>query len=503
MVLLGRIIGRASVSRIIAGVVVGLAVVVTITLVVWDFTRAQNESEQETAGTVDAVEILKPYFPSSAIETVPVPKKRSGSAELRPDEVIDNLGLGCSMETGRGSAADLAIVTVSEFIGPSSPTRFSVLNGTGALRTGKLPFYPFQRKLGKRPDGSVVAGYGGMNLLPSHTPLPPAGHPLRIFVDDLVVYENDHTWLFDVAPDGSSYFVIESLGSGFSSRLVISNWEQGTEVHYDLGTLLSGPDGALAYLASYTSGGEEVHLQPVSGFTKGLGVHHFFKVQGGTSPREINVPNRGLDDRVHFTSSGEGYVFYEGIHGADGLHIVKASFDWPTGESTDVWRRDGPDGTKASHADISPDGAWILFNTGTARTASRPARDGDHVLYVLDAETGEPAFALPTQNVDAQKRQLSSVLPAQPTVDDVGWFNGAFFAGNDKLVLRWLQMSDGEIDEKKKLYDVFDLESISLVAQPEFRVEGNQHRFNPCASKGFPGTLRVAENGRLAYASLQ
>ena len=248
---------------------------------------------------------------------------------------------------------------------------------------------------------------------------------------------------------------------------------------------------------------------PFSQGVKGIGVHHFFKAQGGGSAREITILDRGLNDRVHFISSEEGYIFYEGANSADGLHIVKAGFDYGTagesktlGQSTAVWRKQGPVGVMVNTvAEASPDGVWLLFSTRTASTAGRPVKTSDRMLYVLEAATGETVFALPTDNIDAQIQRLSSVLPPQPTNDDLGWATGAYFAGNHKLVVE--RLKDASDRETARFYDVYDMNSISLDAQPEYRVESNQHRENPCPSKGFPGTLLAAENGRLAYTGLQ
>lgn len=469
----------------------------------------------EAGGAVEAVELTELALSPSAMETgqAPSAQQRPEGAELTAGEVIDRPDFTCSMTKGKGSAGHLAIVAVSELVDTDPDpsirisgrysTRFSVLDETGALHTGELPFYPFRLKTGKRPNGPVLAGFGGINLQPYSTILPAEGESVRIFMGDTTVYESNHAWLFDLASDGSSYFVIEPVGNELSSRLTIVNLDKDTEIHHDLGSMLASPDGTLAYRASYTPDNEEVHLEPFTEFTQGLGVHYFFKAQGKDPPRRILVPDRGLDDRALFMSSEDGYIFYEGANSADSLHIVKTRFDWPAGPSVPVWRREGPVGTRASRVDASPDGAWLLFSLGTAGTAGRPAKEEDRMIYVLDASTGETVFALPTRTIDAQMRRLSSVLPDQPSENDVGWYMGANFVGNDRFVVRRIKDTDGVVDDTVQLFDVYDMNSISLDAQPGFRVQSNEHRLNPCASNGFPGTLRVAENGRLTYAGLQ
>ncbi len=454
-------------------------------------------------------------FPSPGKVTGPVAalEERPERVELKPDEVIDKQGFDCGMARGKGAASGLAVVTVVESTGVTDlsgklsegySARFSVLDQRGALHTGEFPFYPFQHKLGKSLYGPVIAGFGGINLKSRFTPLPAEGEHLRIFAGGALIHEKDNVWLFDVANDGSSYFFIESLGTDFSSRLVISNLKQGTEMHHDLGTMLLGPEGELAYVASYTADGGEVHLRPAptSIRKKDVGTHYFFGTDDSAPPRQIVVPDRGgLYDRALFISSEEGFIFYEAANGGEKLQIAKARFDWSSGASTAVWRIEGHAGVKAGTTLVTPDGAWLLFGTGQASRVKRRLRDSDHMMHILDAKTGETRFAFYTDSFSAKARQLASVLPPQPTEDDVGWFNGAFFIGNDKLVLRHFPMEDGDIVRTERLYDVFDLNSITVDAQPEYRVKGNEHRRNPCASGGFPGTLRVAENGRLAYAT--
>ncbi len=498
-------------------VILGLVLATALALLLWRFGGHRYALEQGDPSEGEGAGPIELAFPSTGNGVGPAAtmEKRPERAELKPDEVIDKQGFDCGMTRGKGAAADLAVVTVAEPLGIMDiltpflerySTRFSVLDQTGALHTGELPFIPYQRKLGKSPSGSVLAGFGGIALQPWLTPLPAEGEPLRIFAGDTMIYENKHVWLFDVANDGSSYFFIEPLGTDFSSRLVISNLEQGTEMHHDLGTMLSGPEGELAYLASYTAGGKEVHLWPVpSGVLKeDVGMHYFFKTEANSPPRPIAVPDRGLYDRAFFTSSEESFIFYEAASDDEKLQIVKARFDWSSGASTAIWSKEGPAGVKAGSVSITPDGAWLLFGTGQASKTKRGLRDSDRMMHLLDAKTGETRFRFFTDSFSAKARQLANVLPPQPTQDDVGLFNGAFFVGNNKLVLRHFPLEDGAAVETERFYDVFDLNSITVNAQPEYRVRGNEHIFNPCGSGGFPSTLGVTEDGRLVYtATLQ
>ena len=498
------IFGKTFSWQMLAGSALGAVVMVVMALLIWPISQPKNESESEVGRLADSLAQSGSGSSSSTIiaRAAPSSLEHSKQAELTPDEVIDKFDMLCNLKRGAGSASELGIVTIAESGAPDPATRFSVLDRTGALNKGELPFIPFQSKLGKRPYGEVITGFGGINARPGYTLLSPEGERLQIFFGDRLVHDREHVWLFDVATDGSSFFVIEPLGSENASRVAISNLNQGTEIHHYIDTLLEDSDGTLAYLAAYTADSEEVYLQPASASTTGIGVHYFFSAKEEVPPRKVLVPDRGLDDLVVFTSSEEGYYFFDSAHSTDSLHIMKARFDWSTGLFDTVWHQEGPVGTNASRVDASSDGDWLLFTTGTSMAAGRPANDGDRSLSVLDSATGEIVFSLPTRNTDALMQRLANVLPNQSVADDVGWFDEAFFVGNDTLVVRWTRLTDGDLDETASFIDVFDMNSISLDAEPLYRLASNEHRFNPCASKGFPGTLLVAENGRLAYSGL-
>lgn len=515
-------------ARRVSGLLLALAAAVAAGLLFWRFGGVPKEAlgppvedALETAGPQTGALPQKRASPSAAQAPVTLPpstKERHAGTELSPSEVID-AGRPCGMARGEGPASDLAAVALGGDR-RSSPARFSVLNTSGALMSGRLPSYPHQMRLGRTPEGEAVAGFGGIPL-PSNVGgqggLLLAAEPLRIHIGDHIAYESQAVWMFGVASDGSSYFSIEPEGSifsppavDFSARMVISNRSYGTEVRHDLGAALVDSDGFLAYQASYTLGNKEVHLEPlpVRVVDRGMGRHYFYSTLGEASAREIQVPDRGRYDIVHFTSSEEGYIFYEAAHWNAPLDIVKARFNWSSGghpellSSETVWRQTGPVNTRADGVSVSQDGAWLLFSTGTANNG-RGSQSRDWGLYVLDTATGDTVFHLPAHDPDAQIERLSSVLPPQPTEEDIGYDNGAFFAGDNKLVVRRLKNTDNLVDWAAPVYDVYDLDSITPDAQPDYRFEGNEHRENQCASLGFPGTLVEAEDGRLAYAPLR
>ena len=492
-------------------VAAGLALAIAAAVLFWraDSTRGESPGDPGHVPEAGELEMIDGAFPAWVEEAHFVSPSREDSREqeLTPEEVIDKPGIGCYLEMGVGPAEDVAIAGIwtpeGSFLGG---TRFSVLNASGAVHSGFLPFPSFQVGLGKNRSGEVIFGFGGVRMNPDNPHsfgLPPDGDPMRIYADDQLVYEKDQVWLFDIADDGSSFFYIEPLASDYSSRLVIVSLEHGTETHHDLGTIFAHPENDLRYLAAYTPSLAEVHLKPVSQRnSEGLGTHYFFDVRAGGSGRGLWIPNTGRYDLAHFTSSEEGYRLVEGADESGRLQVVKYQVDWGAEKAVPVLNLAGYVGTRASSVQTSPDGAWLLFHTATASTAGRPARTDDGVLVLLDAATGENKFALFPKDKDSQMSALSNVLPASATKDDLGWLNGAYFVGNDHLVVRRFPTPNDVIDDTRRLYDVYDLQSISLDAQPQYRTEGNWHLRNDCASQGFPGTLGVGEDGRLTYTRL-
>ena len=116
-----------------------------------------------------------------------------------------------------------------------------------------------------------------------------APEPVRIYMDDQVIYENDKVWEFGVAPDGSSFFVVEPLG-GRMSRLVVSNLDEAAEWHHDIGEVFAPEGNHVPYSAFYTLSGKELHLRPSD--ETGAGLHYFFSVSGGlTGAQRLRKPS--------------------------------------------------------------------------------------------------------------------------------------------------------------------------------------------------------------------
>ena len=481
----------------VAGLIVGLAILVAIAFLLLRLGHTPEEVEETADKRLGVTEPRETASPGAQQDDdVAIVYQQAETARvLQPREVIDDPR--CRMTMGEGAASDLALLVVPD----GGSARFSVVDYAGTLHSGELPFQPHHHMIGRRPDGTVLTGFGGIALNPFQTVLHATGEPLHVLADNDVLIQKENVWFFGVANDGSSYFYIESLGTDFSSRLVVSNLDDGTERHFDLGQMFSTPEGIVPYHASYTLNGEEIHLRPVPAlFSEGIGSHHFFPTRGEGKFRRFHAQDSGRDDHVHFVSSEEAYFLYGGVQGAQRFEIVKNRYDWENRKIIRVWRREGPESMRPAFVDTSPDGSWLLFGTGTSASQSGPAKESDSMLYVLDASTGENAFAFPKWSIEARLRRLSSVLPPDATADDVGVFRGASFLGNDQLAVHRYLTKGGIFDENDGVYDVFDLSKTALYGQPAFRVSVNRHRNNPCASRSFPRRLQVGEGGKLEYA---
>ena len=479
-----------------AGALFALAMLVAVAVLVFSESDSPSQQNQAETGPKSGIELLEFEAPASKpVERAAVLRDDMAKAEmLLPEEVIDNRS--CRMTAGRGAASELALAVIPG----NDSARFSIVNGEGTVFSGALPFRPFQFQIGRRQDGTIVAGLGGIHLNPFHSALPAGGLPLRVLIGNEAYVDKDNVWLFGVADDGSSYFYIEALGNDYSSRLVVSNWKQGTEHHFDLGKMFSTPQGLVPYLASYTPSNEEIYLRPVPEFfSEGVGSHYFFSANGDGQPRRLRVPDSSRNEHAHFVSSTEAYFLYSGVEGAASFQVVKTRFDWTTGEIIPIWQREGPASLRPTSVDTSPDGAWLLFGTGSSASDSRPARESDSMLYVLDAISGQTNFSFPKSSTEAQLSQLASVLPPEATAQDAGEFRSASFVGKDQLAIHRQIMKDGVFDRTAAVYDVFDLTDIGLHGQPEFRVSINLHATNSCASRNFPRSLQE-RGGKLVFA---
>lgn len=277
---------------------------------VTDPTRTRSVPEAEL-GELDAIDIGG----HSNVSPQQIGAVQMHNAELAVEDVIDNPE--CRMIAGSGSAEGAALVVVPD----STGVRFGVLDADGTVFARSLNFMPNHLRLGRRSDGTLVAGLADLRLNSREFREPDAPEPVHIYVNDQLVYETAKAWNFGVARDGSSFFVLEPM-AGEASRLLLRNLDLGEEEHFDLGSIFAP---ASAYdpgvIVRYTNLQDEVMFHRGGDFGRGL--YHFYSVDGGnartigigspSNPASVATVDLEISDdafEAQIVSSEVGYFAY-------------------------------------------------------------------------------------------------------------------------------------------------------------------------------------------------
>ena len=456
------------------------------------------------------------------------PELQHDPAALPPAKVLGNLR--CRMATGRRAASDLAVVVLPHEAG----ARFAVVDGSGAVAGGTLPFMPNRYKLGRREDGTPLIGLAA--LLPKHdTFLAPEplrveadrGHrrrdkkprpmdspePLRVYMGDHMVYETDKAWDFLVAPDASSFAVHEPLG-GEASRLLVRSLDLGTERHFDLDTrvrpiyMYANP-----YSIGYSLDNTEIMFRPShadalgrpSHFKAlGRGIYWFYPVGDG-SPRVVTV-EEDVRSAV-LVSSREGY--FAGSPQdlvSDSLpeehrsvwQITKRRFDLAGGTAA-VWRRGLDVSLFHGTMFVSDNGKWLGVSGWD--------------FHALNTRNGDTVFSYP--KMDHLERQVASLIDAvgpDASQSDLGRLDRISFKGDRMMFFRVFGLrqcyGDGvryrrcmrglrKTGRFMTVYDVYDMKTITPDAPASFRAETYED------ADCMPGDTRLGglrdDNGTLVY----
>lgn len=367
MAIMERIRGSKGVCLAMAVVVVGIVMVGR-----WlaELDAPETGGTAANGGQDIALPVEPPLGPGGPLPPVPVAPTPS-LAELTPADVMGNPD--CVMRSGAGHGRDMATV----FVPAEGGSRFAVIDGSGIVFGGTLPFHAvLDSSLGRRPDGSVLAGFGGVDP-PSSTwrgwqvaapRFGPRVDGVFVYQDGHVIYENRAASRFGVADDGSSFYVIESM-AGDTSRLAIRNLDSGIASYHELDDLPPINDGN-AEMVRYSVDQSEVVLQPFGTFYPDRQIQFSFFPVNGSEPRRLSASYRGLG-RVEFVSSNE--AFSGVLHGE--TTTAKTEYRYEDGNVSvdERWSRDlrvGP---------VSDDGAWLVGY-------------GDGSAHVLDPSTGETVF---------------------------------------------------------------------------------------------------------------
>lgn len=155
----------------------------------------------------------------------------------------------------------------------------------------------------------------------------------------------------------------------------------------------------------------------------------------------------------------------------------------------------------------SPDGPWLALREGAGR------------VLVLDTSTGDLALSFPTLEdvrqwipedlwraklagtggmnfvqwawASVSLERLRGVLGPEASVEDVGSLGGMWFEDGNRLVL---SRSIGSYPDLRRVYDVFDMDTVEMDGGPAFRLQKDDM---PCGLGGLRG-LDV-RGGRLVY----
>lgn len=425
---------------------------------------------------------------------------QSNGDRLSPSRVIGSPD--CRMSMGRGPSQQLSVVVVTMEQG----SEFAVVDAEGVRMRATLDFVPHQHRIGKRDDGTVVAGLGDLRRNSGAFRAVDSREPVRIFEGGHLVYSTEKAWDFDIAPDGSSYVVHEPLAGG-ASRLVIRNMDAGTEVHHDLGTAFTAESAyEPPHIMSYALDGSEISLYAGWSDAQGAGSYRFFPVDG-REPKHVVV--RDVTGAA-MVSSVEGYFAsaptdLDPESYGDAWEIARSTI-LPNGNRTDLWRHriDLPE--FAGTMEVSGGGRWLLLDSWT--------------IKVLDTGTGTTVFEFP--KVGDLREQVARTRSVDGTAAGLGRLTGVQFRGSRLLFFREfgdLQCStppgqpysrqdyarcvqqSTERGTYRAVYDVYDMEAAKINSQPAYRVDVQRHTGCPAAASAFGGLVSVG--GELAYLPMR
>ena len=371
---------------------------------------------------------------------------------------------------------------------------FAVVDSGGTLFSDVLPFVPNHRRIGRSADGSVLVGFADLRLNSRVFRAANTPEPLLIYIDGQVAYETDKAWDFDIAPDGSSFYVHEPIGGG-ASRLFIRNLDtrgHGEESHFDLGVKYTPTnDYEKGFGTSYVPDATEVVFSPANASEPGRGLHRFYSVTGDV--RELEVGRtEGLDAQADgsapriqverssavLASSSRGYFAKRGER-TDGDYrlwqLAGRDFQY---ESSDVqvrWTRELPLRGFGGHMLLSDDSRWLILHAWN--------------FQVLDAATGDTVFEyLTAGDKAAELSRLASVMAADARLYDVGGVVNERIVDGALVFHRQIGSTapcTGRSAQDYKecvarlrrrgvyrsVLDVFHMDSIELHSQPDSRFE--------------------------------
>ena len=384
---------------------------------------------------------------------------------------------------------------------------FAVLDIDGIQFTGTLPFSANHARMGIREDGSVLFGFGDLRLNSRVFRSPDTPEPVVIYHNNHVIYQNDKVWDFDIAEDGSSFVVHEPTSSD-SSRLVIRNLNNGKELHYNLESRFSPHDEyEYPYDFVYSIENTEIIFRPAHADARGVGNNWFFPVTAGKR-KLIIVEN---SQTAVFANSTNGYFVdfessVEGRHDRKIWRISHKKFNLSLGEIETVWERSIELPRFSGTTILSPNGKWLALSSWD--------------YTVLSTNSGEIKLQFPRVDSEfTQFKRMRNVLAENSTIDDIGGFFGSTFIGDSLIFFREVGDTSGcdggnrdTFDNEaykeclrdlrlggqyREYLDVFDMNEVTPLGGPQFRVETYSDASCTVANSPLNGLRQI--NGQLSF----
>ena len=485
---------------------------VAVAVVWWQLSHASDFKSEVSGNPSPSKDIAAPVNTSrSATETSSVGdgselmSQDDELLEFTPDQVI--LNVECRMLAGKGAARDVAVVTMPTAGG----AEFVVLDNAGIRTRGQLDFWPNHTRIGRRSDGSVVFGFGALRRNSGVFRPPDSDEPVRIYHDDHVVYETNKAWDFDVAPDGTTFFLHQPSPGGHS-RLVVNNIVRGTQVEHELGSKLT-PVSAFSseHAAQYSKEGSEIVFIPSHADAMGRGIYYFYPVGEGRT-RRITVEGHWA---ALLTSSETGYFVdwpedLSAEESGDVWQVTKRRLGPSSDEIVDLWSRRIRVEWFGGLLSLSQNGRWLGFSGWDYK--------------VLDTATGDTVFSFPyAGNPAAKLARLAPVLPEGTTEEEMGRHGSMKFDGNHLVAYRirgdasacgrepgepWDPIKWRECLKEQRLngtyqefFDVWDMSTIEPESSPT--VATQVYSESNCMPANPPWRGLIEVDGQLAFRASQ
>ena len=424
------------------------------------------------------------------------------AAHITMSHAIGNVD--CRLRTGSDEAQGIAVIALPN----ASGLDFSVIDDSGSLFHGTVPFNANHIRLGVNNSDSVLVGFADLRLNSSVFRPPNSAEPIMIFHDGHLVFKNEKVWDFDIAEDGSS-FVVHEPAPGGASRLIIRDFELGKETHHDLGTTFTPKnDYSPPYAMKYTLNNEEIHFEPAYADAMGKGDNYFYPVRREGKPRRMTVEG-GLaatfadSTNMFFVDYVKPFIAKERVKP---WTISHKELDYKTGSEKILWKRTMELMHFSGTMRLSTNGKWLALSSWD--------------YTVVSTDIGDTKLKFPIAGDDVkQLKLLRSVLPKNPDFSDMGEVVNSSFSGDKLVFSRTIgntsdcYIKPGEVWDFRKdrlcerelrlsgkyrtFQDVFDLNIVPIDGSPTFRMEVIND--TPCSVTHSPLPHLYVDQGEMKY----